>query len=170
MAFLLTVSPTLSSRRSASLPVTLAGVRSTRHRWLSVPPETRRRPPATSPSPSAAAFSTTWSIYAWNSGCSASPNATALPAITCMSGPPCVPGNTALSMARASSPSFVRMRPPRGPRSVLWVVEVTTSAWGKGLGCAPVATRPAICAISTMSLAPTPCAIAANRSKSIVRG
>ena len=30
---------------------------------------------------------------------------------------------------------FIRMKPPRGPRSVLCVVEVTTSACGTGFGC-----------------------------------
>ena len=38
-----------------------------------------------------------------------------------------VPGKIALSMALAYS-SRHRIRPPRGPRSVLWVVVVTTSA------------------------------------------
>ena len=45
--------------------------------------------------------------------------------------------------------------PPRGPRSVLWVVVVTKSACGTGLGCTPPATRPAMWAMSTISGAPT---------------
>ena len=32
-----------------------------------------------------------------------------------------------------SSDSLHRISPPRGPRSVLWVVEVTTSQYGTGL-------------------------------------
>ena len=36
-----------------------------------------------------------------------------------------------------------RIAPPRGPRSVLWVVKVTTSATPTGLGCTPPAMRPA---------------------------
>ena len=40
--------------------------------------------------------------------------------------------------------------PPRGPPSVLWVVVVTTSASGTGLGCSPAATSPAKCAMSTI--------------------
>ncbi len=43
----------------------------------------------------------------------------------------------------------------RGPRSVLCEVEVTKSACGTGEGCAPVATSPAMCAMSTMRTAPT---------------
>ena len=46
-------------------------------------------------------------------------------------------------------------KPPRGPRSVLCVVEVTNSASGTGEGCSPTATRPAMCAMSTISTAPT---------------
>jgi glycine hydroxymethyltransferase len=38
----------------------------------------------------------------------------------------------------------------RGPRSDLCVVEVTTCACGIGVGCAPPATSPAKCAMSTM--------------------
>ena len=58
-------------------------------------------------------------------------------------GPPCMPGNTALSMALAYF-SLQRISPPRGPRRVLCVVVVTTSASGTGLGWKPAATRPAI--------------------------
>ena len=46
--------------------------------------------------------------------------------------------------------SFAKIKPPLGPRNVLCVVEVTTSAYGTGFWCAPFATKPAICAISTM--------------------
>ena len=50
----------------------------------------------------------------------------AFAAITCSSGPPWVPGKTALSIGFAHF-SLVRMIAPRGPRSVLWVVKVTMS-------------------------------------------
>jgi hypothetical protein len=43
----------------------------------------------------------------------------------------------------AISSSSERISPPRGPRSVLCVVVVTTWACGKGEGWTPVATRPA---------------------------
>jgi hypothetical protein len=83
-------------------------------------------------------------------GCSASRNATAFAAMTCMSGPPCVPGNTSeLSFFVIASLARARIRPPRGPRSVLCVVVVTTSAYGIGSGYRPAATRPATCAMST---------------------
>ena len=62
MEFLFTVRPTDSRSFSASLPVMSEAVRSTRHRWLSVPPETRRRPPSVMPWPRVRQFSTTCSI------------------------------------------------------------------------------------------------------------
>ena len=75
------------------------------------------------------ALRTMLAAYSRKAGCAASWKATAFAAITCMSGPPWKPGNTALS-----SPCRVRLargcRPPRGPRSVLCVVDVTTSANG----------------------------------------
>ena len=71
-----------------------------------------------------------------NSGRAASAKATALAAMTCSSGPPCSPGKTALSTALASSAEHT-MAPPRGPRRVLWVVKVTTSATPTGEGCTP---------------------------------
>ena len=74
-------------------------------------------------------------LIAANSGCSASRNATALAAITCINGPPCVPGKIIeLSFLVTSSLARARISPPRGPRSVLCVVVVTTSAIGTGLG------------------------------------
>ena len=81
-------------------------------------PVARRRAPARCPESAA--------DNSRKSGLSASPKPTALAAMTCMSGPPCVPGKTARSMARRSS-SRHRIMPPRGPRNVLCVVDVTTS-------------------------------------------
>ena len=186
IAFLLTVIPTSSSSVSASRPVTPRGVTSTRARWLSVPPETSRAPASRIVSARTEAFSM---VRAWSRrkpSVWARCRATALAAITCIRGPPWTPGKTDLSIAWASVlfPSAgksarsmpggrsarANTRPPRGPRSVLWVVVVMMSAWGNGLGCRPAATRPATCAMSTNSSAPTPCAIAASRSKSQVRG
>ncbi len=45
-----------------------------------------------------------------------------------------MPGKTTLSMAAANS-CLRRIMPARGPRSVLWVVEVTMWACGTGDGC-----------------------------------
>ena len=70
-----------------------------------------------------------------NAGCIASLSATAFAAITCSSGPPCIIGNTALSTAFACS-SVQTIIAPRGPRSALCVVNVTTSACGTGEGAA----------------------------------
>ncbi len=78
--------------------------------------------------------------YSANSSVSASPNATALAAMTCSNGPPWVPGKTApsrIALIILISPLGVVkpqglgksvpiiITPPRGPRRVLWVVEVT---------------------------------------------
>jgi len=169
MAFLLRAMPTSSHAASASAPVTPTGRRSTRARCESVPPETSRSPSSRSPSASARAVRTTRCAYSRNSGCIASLSATALAAMQCSSGPPCENGNTARSIAFACS-SRHRIMPPRGPRSVLCVVNVTTSACGTGLGYAPPATRPMKCAASTMRIASTSSAIARNAAKSITGG
>ena len=75
----------------------------------------------------------------------------------------------ALSMAGPSS-AVARMQPPRGPRRVLWVVKVTMSAWGTGLGCTPPAMSPAMWAASNMNSAPTSSAIERMASGSMMRG
>ena len=62
------------------------------------------------------------------------------------------------------------MQPPRGPRSVLWVVKVTMSAKGTGLGCTPPAMSPAMWAASNMNSAPTSSAIERMASGSMMRG
>ncbi len=78
-----------------------------------------------------------------NSGSSASLKATALAAITCINGPPWVPGNTnELNFFSSSSFDLQIIIPPLGPLKVLWVVDVTTSAKGTGLGYTPAATKP----------------------------
>ena len=64
--------------------------------------------------------------YSWKAGWLSSIAATALAAMTCSSGPPCEPGKTALSIFFASS-GLQKIRPPRGPRSVLCVVVVMMS-------------------------------------------
>ena len=74
---------------------------------------------------------------------------TALPAITCIKGPPCKPGNTAELNFFANSSLLVRIIPPLGPRNTLCVVDVTTSAYSIGFGYTPPATKPEKCAIST---------------------
>ena len=75
----------------------------------------------------AAAFFTTWAPQALYSGVRASPRAIALAAITCIRGPPWMPGKTA-ELIFFSSSGLQKITPPRGPRSVLWVVVVTISA------------------------------------------
>jgi hypothetical protein len=80
-----------------------------------------------------------------------------------------MPGKTALSMALAYC-SRQRIAPPRGPRIVLWVVKVTTSAYGTGDGWAPPAMRPAMWAASTIRRAPTSSAMARKAGKSMILG
>ena len=136
MALRLHVIPARSSTSWATLPVRSASKlrRSTSTRWLSVPPATRRKPFGRSAPPRAPPrCARPWRRSRANSGCSASPKATALAAMTCSSGPPCRPGKTAESTALARS-APQRMAPPRGPRSVLWVVKVTKSATPTGFG------------------------------------
>ena len=99
------------------------------------------------------AFSTVRRWSSRNSSVAARRRAIALAAMTCISGPPWMPGKTARSTAVASS-GEAKMSPPRGPRSVLWVVVVTRSAWGNGDGWTPAATSPAMWAMSTRRRAP----------------
>ncbi|MNP84103.1 hypothetical protein D3C76_1832660 [compost metagenome] len=72
----------------------------------------------------------------------ASLNATALAAMTCISGPPWYTGKIVLS-SRAAYCALARIKPPRGPRKVLWVVEVMKSAMPTGDGYTPAAINPA---------------------------
>ena len=118
----------------------------------------------------ALALTTTCRWYALNPGSIASLKATALAAMTCIRGPPWVPGKTSeLSFFSTASLAFARIRPPRGPRRVLWVVVVVTSAICTGLGYSPVATRPATWAMSTNSQAPTASAMSRKRCQSTTR-
>ncbi len=101
-------------------------------------------------------------------GLGASRKATALAAMTCISGPPWMPGKTARSISLANSCLHSTM-PARGPRRVLWVVVVTKWQCGTGEGWMPAATSPAMWAMSAISRAPASSAIARKRAKSITR-
>ena len=68
-----------------------------------------------------------------------------------------------------SSFSRAMMKPLRGPRRVLWVVDVTTSATGTGLEYSPAAMSPDTCAMSTISSAPTASQMSRKRCQSITR-
>ena len=98
--------------------------------------------------------------------------------MTCSSGPPWMPGNTAelricdiiftapfgVVCPQGFSKSLpIRIMPPRGPRRVLWVVEVTIWAYFTGLSSSPAAISPAVWAMSTISRAPTLSAISRMR-------
>src|SRR5699024_3149650 len=153
-ALRLTVMPMVASRSSAWAPSSTDSRRSTRTRWTSVPPVSTEMPrSATSSSvrrrASSAAPARVRFCLSMKVSVAASPKATALPAMTCSSGPPCWPGKTAELIFFAISVSSVRMMPPRGPPRVLCVVEVTTWACGTGEGWRPAATSPAKWAMST---------------------
>ena len=75
-----------------------------------------------------------------------------------------MPGKTAWLTFWAQS-FLHRMKPPRGPRSVLCVVEVTKSATGTGSACSSAATRPAMWAMSTMNSALFSQQISAKRAE-----
>ena len=94
---------------------------------MSVPPVVGRIPLSPKELASTLAFSMTWVAYAWYSGVAHSLKFTALAAMVCICGPPCIMGKTALSSLAACS-SLQTSAPERGPRSTLWVVKVTTSA------------------------------------------
>lgn len=51
------------------------------------------------------------------------------------------------------NPFLKKIIAPRGPRSDLWVVVVTTSAYSKGDGITPAATKPLMCAMSASKTA-----------------
>ena len=101
----------------------------------------------------------------------ASAKATALAAMTLPSGPPRTIGQPRSTLGAYSS--VASTMPPRGPRSDLCVVVVTTWAYGTG-SSTPVktlpATSPAKWAMSTMNVAPTSSAISRMRAKSTRRG
>ena len=91
--------------------------------------------------------------------------------MTCSSGPP-----STIGQPRSTNGAYSGVHstmPPRGPRSDLCVVVVTTSACGTG-SWSPVstlpATSPAKWAMSTMNVAPTSAAISASLAKSGLRG
>ena len=165
----LTVMRTSCSRSSAALPVHSELRRSICIRCVSVPPVTSSRPPACSVSASVSAFVRICCWYSRNAADIAILKHVAFAAIVCSSGPPCMPGKTARSTATACS-SRQRMKPARGPASVLCVVDVTKSQCSTGFGCRPAATRPAKCAMSQSRSAPTSSAISRNLSVSTVRG
>ena len=107
-ALRLTVMPIRCSRSSACCPSSSESRRSTRTRCTSVPPLTTEIPAAATSSVSSrsARMRAPSRVRSWrslNAGSAASLNATALAAITCSSGPPCWPGNTAVLIFLAYS-------------------------------------------------------------------
>mmetsp|Transcript_43101 Transcript_43101/g.105384 ORF Transcript_43101/g.105384 Transcript_43101/m.105384 type:complete len:227 (-) Transcript_43101:762-1442(-) len=161
--FLLQCRLASSMMRSALAPSTPLGLRSTSTKWLSVPPETSTCPIDESLSAIALLFLSTCVWYTLNSGVAACLSATARAVMVWLWGPPWRPGNTAWLMGFSRSymislplaslllrPFLKKIMAPRGPRRDLCVVVVTTSAYSKGLGTTPAATRPEMCAMSAM--------------------
>ena len=123
--FLLTVIPAFPNAISASLPLNSLSRKLINIRWLSLPPLTSVQPLSTNTLPSSLIFAFTCLAQLFHSGLRFSKNPAALPAMTCIRGPPCKAGKTALLILFASSSSFVIIKPPLGPRKVLCVVVVT---------------------------------------------
>ena len=88
--------------------------------------------------------------------------------MTCISGPPWVPGNTSeFSFFSISGLARARIRPPRGPRKVLWVVVVVTSAIGTGVAALvrlDVVTAVMLALVCTLAM------VVARYSRSYLRG
>ena len=72
--------------------------------------------------------------YAWNDGWAASFSATALAAIDMHQRAALGEREDRLVDRAAARSARQRIMPPRGPRSTLWVVKHTTSAYGTGTG------------------------------------
>ena len=117
MVLRLQVMPARSSTSWASLPVSSASKerRSQRTWWFSVPPDTSRMPSAATAVGQRPGIGHHLRRVAANSGRAASAKATALPAMTFSSGPPCSPGKMALSMALAYSAAAHDGAAPRAP-------------------------------------------------------
>ena len=134
IVFLLAVILASSSHFSTSLPVRPLAAKSTNIKWLSVPPETISMPRFCNPLQRACALSIIRFPYSLKLGSNASLKQSALAAITCIKGPPWIPGKIALfNLCSVANSSEERIIPPRGPRSVLCVVVVVTWAYGIGL-------------------------------------
>merc|ERR1719188_348373 len=73
-------------------------------------------------------------------------------------------------MSGIASEYLKKIMPERGPRRDLCDVVVTTSQCANGDGCAPVATRPEMCAMSAINKLPHSSAISLNFWKSKTRG
>eukprot|EP00754_Rhynchopus_humris_P025730 Rhum_TRINITY_DN14962_c0_g1::Rhum_TRINITY_DN14962_c0_g1_i5::g.130542::m.130542 len=176
--FLFTEIEISSSARSTLAPDRPSGFRFHMSRWLSVPPDTRFQPLFRKHSPIAAMFLRTCDEYALNSGVITSSICVPMAAIWCSCGPPCRPGKTAMStfscqpVGAPSFLAFVRKKiiPARGPRSDLCVVVVTTSANLNGDSASFVATRPLMCAMSIIRMAPISSAMRRNSACGHSRG
>ncbi len=172
--------PHSSRARSATTPVMGRPVRSISTMWLSVPPVRTRWPSADRASARAAALSTTRRIVSLKAGSATRARARAFAAMAAGFGVPCDSGKTARCISRDSGvrPSGpgvacsrpIRISPPRGPPSCLYVLVVVACARSTGVGCSPAATSPAMCEMSATRYAPTESAIARKRAKSSVRG
>mmetsp|Transcript_28217 Transcript_28217/g.63810 ORF Transcript_28217/g.63810 Transcript_28217/m.63810 type:complete len:202 (-) Transcript_28217:590-1195(-) len=158
-----------SQRRSILEPERPTGRRSQSKRWLSVPPVTMRHPELARCSAKALQLATTSVQYWRNAGVATCRSWTASAPVVALCGPPCNAGKTALSICSRNS-LRQKIIPPRGPRRLLCVVVVTTSACGKGEGCKPVATKPLMWAMSTKRKAPTSSHMLRKAAQSMRRG
>mmetsp|Transcript_11672 Transcript_11672/g.31364 ORF Transcript_11672/g.31364 Transcript_11672/m.31364 type:complete len:203 (+) Transcript_11672:113-721(+) len=126
-ALRLRTNDTRSHKRSIFDPVRLSERKSHNARWLSVPSVAMRQPFSARRAAKAWQLETTSSQYRLNSGVDTSPSCTAMAPMVALCGPPCSAGNTA-SSTRLWNSLRQNIMPPRGPRRLLCVVVVTTSA------------------------------------------
>ena len=144
IVFLFSVMPASSSVVWATLPVSSAsnGRRSTTIRWLSVPPDTSRKPSAASASASADALAHDLVGVLLKDGCGGLAERHRLAGDDVLERPALPAGEHRLVDRLRRARPCDRMQPPRGPRSVLCVVNVTTSAYGTGSGCGAAGDQP----------------------------
>ena len=102
-------------------------------------------------------------------GCSASRNATALAAITCISGPPCMPGNTAVSIVLGEARVAQDHAAARPAQRLVRRRRDDVRLADRATGGRPPRPAPRCARCRRTARAPTSSAIARNASKSSVR-
>ncbi len=135
IAFLLTVMPISSRYASTAFPVRPLTETSTSSRWVSVPPPTRRRPAAHELLGHGARVVDDLLLIALETRAAALRRRRRPWRRWCASAGRLEYRGRRSCRSAAPTSCVQRMMPPRGPRSVLCVVDVTKSATATGDGC-----------------------------------
>ena len=141
------------SGSSASRPLTPMPRRSSNARWVSVPPVTGRIPDRGQPRGQRPGVGDHLPRVGLVLRLAPRRGRPPWPRWRASAGRPASSGTPPCPCFAACSALHTIM-PPRGPRSTLWVVKMTTSACGTGDGIALPATSPMKCAASTIRIAP----------------